>query len=76
SASVSETDLRKVFEAYGRVAAVSVVRRGPRRHAFVEMDDPARARAAIDGLSPGWAVAPARHAVLRETQADYGDFAR
>ena len=74
SASLSESDLRNVFEAYGRVVAVSLVRRGPRRHAFVDMVDAERARAAIDGLSRTWAVSPAR--LKPETQADFADFAR
>ena len=76
TASVSESHLRKMFETYGRVGAVSLVRRGPRGHAFVDMEDPARAREAIGDLSERWAVAPARPAVKRETQADFGDFAR
>lgn len=76
NASVSESDLRKVFEAYGRVAAVSLVRRGPRRHAYVDMADPACARRAIGGLSSRWEVEQALPAARRETQLDYGDFAR
>ena len=75
-ASLSEKDLRKVFEAYGRVAGLALVGRGPRRHAFVEMVDPACARKAIDGLAPRWAVAQALPVRARETQGDYADCAR
>lgn len=52
--SVTEEDLREVFERHGTVTRVDVITDRetgrPRGFAFVEMDDPRAAEGAIDAL--------------------------
>lgn len=83
SPTAVENDLRRAFQPHGRVTAVSIIRdrRTGRSRGFgyVEMRDERQARSAVRAVNRSevrgktLAVRPAR---LRETQADFGDFAR
>jgi len=52
---VSEDDLRSLFEAYGQVTSVTILKdrftNEPRGFAFVEMPDEEQAKAAVNGLN-------------------------
>ena len=76
SRATTEIDLRRTFESFGQVESVSIVHRKPRGFGFVNMPDPAQARAALNQRTPrerGWSIVPARP---NETQGDFGDCAR
>jgi RNA recognition motif-containing protein len=47
---VSENDLKKMFEDYGEVYRIKMLKRGKMQKAFIDMQDTKTANDAIDGL--------------------------
>lgn len=81
---VTESDLRRAFETYGRVLDVLSIRTAPRggpdRESLIDMPDPWEAENAVASLHlrriAGRAWTVEQPLPPRETQADFSDFAR